>query len=375
MIRVLSIVPYQFLPPTTGGAKSIGLFNHYFSRLARLYCVGVRKNKTPAQPGYEFLPLLSDNMLRYVNPFYFFKLKKIVLREKISHLVVEHPYYGWLGIWLQKRTGVKLIVHSHNIESLRFKSLGKWWWKLLWWYEKAVHRCADLNFFISQEDLDYAMDHFRLKPAGCAVITYGISRNAPPAPEEKKTARAEVCSAHGIDGNNLLLLYNGAFNYRPNIKGLECILKEINPLLLQSGIAYKVLICGSHLPESYRHPEAFKEKNIIYAGFVEDIDRYFLAADIFLNPIGEGGGIKTKLVEALGAGTTAISFQNGAIGIPEGITGKKLAIIENGDVKALVEKVMDYSSLMNESIPEGFYQHFYWGKIVKKAFQQMQAIG
>ncbi len=44
-------------------------------------------------------------------------------------------------------TGVKLIVHSHNIEGLRWKTLGKWWWKGLWIYEKWVHRQADLQLF------------------------------------------------------------------------------------------------------------------------------------------------------------------------------------------------------------------------------------
>ena len=130
MINVLSIVSYRFLPALMGGEKNISIFNNYLSRLVNLCCVTVKKVEIPNESAYEILPLLSNSILRYINPFYFFILRKIIRQKKISHVILEHPYYGWLGIALQKMLGIKLIIHSHNIEALRFKSFGKWWWRL-----------------------------------------------------------------------------------------------------------------------------------------------------------------------------------------------------------------------------------------------------
>jgi hypothetical protein len=58
----------------------------------------------------------------------------------------------------------------------------------------------------------------------------------------------------------------------------------------------------------------YADQNIIYAGFVDDISIYFKGADVFINPVSYGGGIKTKLVEALGYNLNAVSTSNGAIG-------------------------------------------------------------
>ncbi len=374
MINVLSIVSYRFLPALMGGEKNISIFNNYLSELVNLSCVTVKKVEVPEKSGYEILPLLSNSIIRYINPFYFFTLRKLLLQKKITHIILEHPYYGWLGIALQKLLGIKLIIHSHNIEALRFKSFGKWWWRLLWLYEKAVHRQANMNFFITREDMDYAVAHFKLEQKKCTVITYGINFNTPPTPQEKKIARTAVCTTHHIDPADLLLFYTGTLYYQPNLKGLDIILNEINPLLQQNGITYTILICGNHLPERYNNLKAYKNKNVIYAGFVKDIDTYFKAADIFMNPISEGGGIKTKLVEALAGNSSAVSFSSGAFGVPAELTGGKLIVVPDGDSTALFEAIQQSLALLKKDIPTDFYEHFYWGNIVQKAYQHMLSI-
>ncbi|MBK7558780.1 MAG: glycosyltransferase [Chitinophagaceae bacterium] len=73
---------------------------------------------------------------------------------------------------------------------------------------------------------------------------------------------------------------------------------------------------------------------MIYAGFVEDINLYFKGCDIFINPVVNGGGIKTKLVEALGYDLSVTSTKTGAIGIPVEMTGNKMKISEDNDWKA-----------------------------------------
>ncbi len=127
---------------------------------------------------------------------------------------------------------------------------------------------------------------------------------------------------------------------------------------------YKIIICGKGLPAAYDELKAFSAKNIIYAGFVDDINLYFKGADIFINPVIEGGGIKTKVVEALGYDLTVISTRSGAIGIPQSISGKKLYNITDSDWQGFANAILQADSI--EKIPASFFEQFYWGNIATK---------
>ncbi len=95
-----------------------------------------KNNQPDLADGYEVQNILSDSAFRYINPFIFFTISKRIREKKATHLILEHPYYGWLGFLLKKFCGIRLIVHSHNMEGNRWRSLGKWWWRILWNYEK-----------------------------------------------------------------------------------------------------------------------------------------------------------------------------------------------------------------------------------------------
>ncbi|MBK8610803.1 MAG: glycosyltransferase family 4 protein [Chitinophagaceae bacterium] len=365
-VKILSLVPYKFLPPDMGGQKGIAFFNRYLGKHVNLSCLTIHDNTDILQEGYPIKNSLSNSPLRYVNPFYFFTINRIIKEEKITHLIIEHPYYGWLGVLLKWFGGVKLIVHSHNIESLRFKSMGKWWWGILWHYEKFTHRKADHSFFIQDNDRAYAIENFKLLPDLCTTITYGFENSAAPVANDKNEARKAVCKTHGIADNAKLLLFNGTLGYKPNLDALNSILEKINPLLLAApNLSYKIIICGSKLPPQYNGLFDYKDKNIIYAGFVEDINLYFKGCDIFINPVIEGGGIKTKLVEALGYNLSVITTRSGAIGIPEKITGEKMKIIEDDDWAAFAQQIISMNA--DTTIPAAFFDHFYWNNIALKA--------
>ena len=148
----------------------------------------------------------------------------------------------------------------------------------------------------------------------------------------------------------------------PNLDAVDIITKELNPLLLKMpGFKYKIIICGKNLPASYNNLAEYTDKNIIYAGFVQDINTYFMGADIFINPVTEGGGIKTKLAEALGMNLTAVSTATGAIGIPESIIGKKMSVIPDGDHAAFVDAIVNAD--ISLKTPQEFFDHFYWANI------------
>lgn len=364
-INLLCLVSYNFLPAKMGGQKCIASLYDFLSKEINLICVSTQNNEPSIAP-YRLHNILSNSALRYINLFYFFKLRTIIKKENISHLQIEHPYYGWLGLLLKWLCGVQLIVHSHNIEGLRFKSIGKPWWRILLLYEKWVHRHADYNLFITEEDLSYALEHFKLNPTKCSLVTYGVSWQQAPSTAERTYAKSMITHKLGLAVDTKIMLFNGTFSYQPNLDGLRFIIDKVNPLLQQKhSNNYHIIICGKDIPNDIR---SNRYPNVSIEGFVDDINLYFRAADIFLNPVAEGGGIKTKLVEALANDLIAVSFNNGAIGIPTNICTNKLIVIEEFDEQAFANALL-HSPKDAQPIGANYFEHFYLGAIVQRMLQ------
>jgi glycosyltransferase involved in cell wall biosynthesis len=278
--------------------------------------------------------------------------------------MIEHPYMGWLGWLLQKTTAVKLVVHTHNIEFERFRSLNKPWWPLLKFYETWVLRKADKVFCISDEDKQYMIRQLKIAADRCYDIPFGITQDT--IPSDKQACKAQVAALHGIRKDQPIFLFNGQLSYPPNLDALRVILNEINPLLQQqAGFAYTIMICGKGLPEEMNALHAYTSQNVVYAGFVDNIDLYFKAADLLLNPVITGGGVKTKLIEASGFNTTVVSTQSGAIGCDRRVCGDKLVIVEDTNWQDFVTNVIANTGKPINT-PSAFYQQYYWGNIADK---------
>jgi polysaccharide biosynthesis protein PslH len=306
MEKTLSVVWYKVLPAKYGGQKGIALFNKYLSREIELFCLCSKNNEEPGELNYKLIPDLPLSKTQFLNPFCWYKIISTIKKEKITHLILEHPYHGIAG-WLAKKIhGVKLIVHSHNIEAKRFKEAGNRWWRLLAMYEKWVHRRATLNLFKTDDELDYAVTHFGLDKGKCLVTPYGID------PEEKRpdrsTAKNKICERHRILPEEKILLFAGTLDYKPNATAVEDIYKEIATRLTAKNFRGKVIICGRNKFSSFQYLNRLSHPMVINAGEVEDIENYFGAADVFINPVLTGGGVQTKAIDALGYNLKVVAF-------------------------------------------------------------------
>ncbi len=372
MLNVLSIAPYRFLPAKIGGQKCIAFGYEFLSKHLNITCI-TTKNNNAKNTNYEVLNILSDSKFRYVNIFYFFRIRKIIADKKITHVIIEHPYFGWLAILLKWFCGIKIIVRSHNIESIRFKSINKWWWKWLWQYEKMVHQKADLSLFITEEDKQFALNNFKLSESKTEIFTFGIVQTNTPTIEAVSNAKNIIKNNNQIYDSEIIIFFNGSLSYNPNLKALNIILTHINPILYSnSNFKYKIIISGNDLPMSYNNLENYKSKNIIFTGFINDISTYYLAADIFINPVNDGGGIKTKIVEALGYNNSLVTTKSGASGIPISITKNKMIVVDDDDWVAFANAIQNIDT--NQNISEAFYSHFYWGNIAEKGARRIQNI-
>lgn len=369
-MKILNIIPYKVLPARLGGEKAVVLFNEYLGKKTKVWAISVKSNEKEYAKNFIMFNQLSDSRLRYCNVLLYFKLRKIIRRHNITHLAIEHPYFGWLAFLLKAGNKITWFVRSHNIEFQRSESIGRSWWKLLKFYEGWVYRKADLVFFISEDDRKLAIDELKVDEDKSFVLPYGITEKAELT--ELNLAEEKIRNQYQIPADNKILLFNGALYHHTNYNALKIILDEINPRLLRNHPGnYKIIICGKGLPDSFNELKDYKDKNIIYAGFVEDISLYFKAAHIFLNPIVAGGGVKTKAIEAIGYNCTVISSPLGAMGINNEVCGEKLVVIEDNNWEEFSNEVIKQFST-NNNTPDEFYSYYDWENITEAVIQTLK---
>ena len=347
-----------------GGQKGIALFCKYLGEQNELTTVSSEDNEVTLAETYNMIPLFSKKRSRYMNPFYVQQISNIIKQKSIKNVITEHPYMAWMGFYLKKSLGIQWFVHSHNIEFERFRTLNKNWYKLLRMYERWAYKNADAVFFKTMEDIQLAIQHNMVKKENAVLVPFGIEIES--IPSDRNEQKQKIYARHNIPPNAVLIFFNGTLDYQPNIDALQFILNEINPLLLkEEAFNYRILICGKGLPASFNNLSSFMDKNIIYAGFVDDVYAYFKATDIFINPVVTGGGVKTKIVEAMGYGASVISCVSGAAGIELSVCGEKIKIVADNDAKGFLREILQASSISAQT-PASYYDYYYWGNIVKK---------
>jgi glycosyltransferase involved in cell wall biosynthesis len=364
MKKILAIAPYPYLPYFSGGQKFIAQFFENLAEETELTVISVETNDPSTVSNYRLLPWLKKSFSRYMD---------LRLVSRISHevktggqevLICEHPYMAWLCWLVSKKTGIPWYLHTHNIEYQRFRSMGKWWWPILKYYERWAFRKADLVFYITPEDRAFAVKQWGIPESKSIDLPFGIT--IPSCPANKAAQKEIIGTKHGIAAGDRLILFNGLLSYKPNLDALMVILDQINPLLMaEPGFRYKIIVCGKGLPESLNGLAAYRDKNMVYAGFVDDIESYFTAADIFLNPVQSGGGIKTKMVEAIAYGATVIATVTGATGINKDVCGDKLLTVPDDDWNAFAKAVTAQGEKLADT-PAGYYNYYYWKNVARR---------
>ncbi len=366
MEKILSIVWYKVLPPVFGGQKGIAHFNKELAKHAELVCLCSRNNTLPDDAGYRILPILPLSKKQFLNPIAWNKITSVAVKEKPSCIILEHPYHGIAALKAKKATGAKLIVHSHNIESERFRQLGKWWWKLLRSHEGRTHRNADLSLFKTEADKEFAINQFRLTLDKCMVLPYGIT-----ATGRIENAGQIIRERHGIREEEKILLFAGTLDYPPNADAVRKIFTNLIPKLKKQQVELKILLCGRDYKKAIAGYHQFSHPMVIKTGEVPDIESYFQAADVFINPVLSGGGIQTKTIEALSHHCNVVCFEQTIAGIPADLTGEKMVSVANGNWKDFAHAVVN-SINRKEPTPPAFFEYFSLENNVRR-FSQMLA--
>jgi glycosyltransferase involved in cell wall biosynthesis len=206
------------------------------------------------------------------------------------------------------------------------------------------------------------------------VVPFGIERTDVPGAEERKKCHRVLEQKHGIAPGTKIVLFNGTLDYEPNALALVHIVQHIIPELERiTGGSFIVLVTGRIEYREYRYLRELSHPRYTYAGSVDDIDTYFMGADIFINPLVKGGGVKVKLVEALSFGLPVVSYQSGARGIEKDITGDNLTIVSDGNIEKFAASIAanwDHQGIL----PTTFFSKYSWQSITREVAKRIEQL-
>jgi glycosyltransferase involved in cell wall biosynthesis len=176
----------------------------------------------------------------------------------------------------------------------RLKSLVVW---LAWTrYEMAWYRRCRSLMVLTEQDR-----------AALGVLVPGVEAFTNPPAIAQRPVHAVQASARNVVG------FAGSFEHGPNRDGLLWLGTEIAPLLAAQCPGVRIVVAGRGVPEAL---QAKLHPSVQCLGFVADYDAFVRGCSVFLAPLRSGGGIKTKVLDALACARPVVTTAIGAEGIP-----------------------------------------------------------
>jgi glycosyltransferase involved in cell wall biosynthesis len=359
---ILTVTPYRLLPPVAGGHISILNMHHHLGKLCPDHMVSTKDNDSSDAWSFDMHRVFAPNPGRYLPYAYQKTLKSLARKYDISAIMCEHPYMAISVHSLARSLKLPWFLRSHNIESERFRSLGKPWWRVLAKYEQWAMRAANGVLFVTDEDSVWAQQHYYLDASRCYFVPYGTHLSE--RPQGHAEAKQKLSELWNIPTEKHWIYFIGALDYKPNHEAVAYILDEIAPRLRQSGLNYQLLIGGKSMaPELQERINTTED--IRYTGFIPDLDEFLKACDVMINPVLTGGGVKTKAVEALAYNKIVVSPFSGSAGLARNVSGSNLLISADHDWDTFCKDIV-MATGMEADISKEFYGFYYWGNIAKQ---------
>ncbi|MFO7624123.1 MAG: glycosyltransferase family 4 protein [Anaerolineales bacterium] len=251
------------------------------------------------------------------------------------------------------------IIDAHNALWLLYKRLWltmqsgpkKWLlnrdWQLIKKYEGQVCREFDAVLAVSEED-SQALEEAAGQKLDITIIPIAIDTD-------------EITPiTHQPQGDRILHI--GTMYWPPNIDGILWFLSEVLPLIRNERPEVEFDIVGANPPKEII---AFDEvdRRVHVTGYVDDPTSYLEQASLMVVPLRAGGGMRVKILNALGQGLPIVSTTLGCEGIavqagvhllvadsPQDFAGAVIRLLEDRQLagelgrrgRQLIESTYDY---------------------------------
>lgn len=235
------------------------------------------------------------------------RLKSLLLAEQFDVVHVDGiPCALYIDI-IRKFSSARISYRAHNVEHFMWQRIAekelnplKKWYLLLQStrlkaFEHKAMQSVDVVMSISRED-DMAINAF------CPLAKSQIVPAGMDVPDIKPTGNSEVNP----------LFFIGAFDWMPNLQGIEWFFSEIWPELISRFPSLRFQIAGKKMPESIFK---LKSEAILPVGEVPDSKDFILNGGVMVVPIISGSGIRIKIMEAMALGKCVVATSIAAEGL------------------------------------------------------------
>ncbi|MCW3073837.1 MAG: glycosyltransferase family 4 protein [Flaviaesturariibacter sp.] len=366
-MKLISVVWFKVLPAKFGGQKGTALFNKYLAERFELSCLCSSNNEKDASANYKLINKLPISKWQFIDPFCWKAILQSAKKEGANALILEYPYHGIAAVLAKSLLGIPFILHQHNIEYERFRQLGKWWWRLLKVYERWTCRRADLVLFKTTEDRNIAIQQFAIAHNKSFLLPYGIELTS------DTNEPSIIKTKYGLT-DEAILLFAGTLDYAPNAEAVKAVYQKLAPQLDHLPFKYKIFICGRNRNPAFSYLKELAHPNILQAGEVEDIIPYFEAASVFINPVLTGGGVQTKIIDALSYHCNTVAFEYGLTSIDKAVCGEKIFPVANENWKEFAQAVYGAAGRKSDT-PPLFFETYSWRNIINNIAPHINALG
>lgn len=318
-------------PPNTGGRMAMFKKIEYFSKNHEIFLFSIVDSIDDLKFKNEMKTYCKEALFYNRNSNKLFKLFKLIVGpyvctsrwiramkkdidlqfQKINpdYIIVEFPQMlGNLSSEVLKSG--KIILNQHNTEYLTLRNISNLYTNplkkmvgiidsyRLQQFEKKMYqkKLIKLFTFVSNDDKFFFEKKYGL------FNTYHLPIGT------------EISRKHNTTHNNSFnISYIGKMNYLPNSEAAIWFAQNVFNKLKDIIPNLKYYIVGKNPPDNILHL-ATMDNNIIVTGTVDSVECYYELSDVVVIPLFHGGGVKVKLLEALGHGSLVITTDKGIEG-------------------------------------------------------------
>lgn len=254
------------------------------------------------------------------------KVENFIIRHGIDIVHIEHFHYAKYALRIPPDLKKAIVYHDlyHTIYSQKARLERRVSRKILlmidcWKYyifQRHIDAHVDLKVFLNQNEM-------KELPEKAVHIPHVVNQ------------RIVFRKPRKTDFINLLFI--GTYKHPPNVMSVEYIIKRLLPLLAKHTDQFRIRIVGSGTEKLQPIVDSSQwGKFVTIRGFINDINEAFNDIDIALFPILYGGGIKTKIIDAMAAGIPVVTTPEGVYGLHR-LPDDSIGVGETAD--ELVEQV------------------------------------
>jgi glycosyltransferase involved in cell wall biosynthesis len=176
-------------------------------------------------------------------------------------------------------------------------------------YQRTLKKVAS---FICISDQERRVVQARWPHLATHLVGYGL-----PLQEYPLLDRPSTQNVLGFIGN---------YRHPPNRDAARWLVKTLFPAVAGQIPGARLVLCGAGFPADLRE-ECAGNGSIQVLNEIDDLGLFYGSISVFVNPLREGRGLRTKVVEAAAYGRPAVSTQLGA----EGLESLDLGLFENAE--------------------------------------------